>query len=57
MHLKIDARHEADDVIEEDLILIWSEEKRVITGSDILGPLLRGIVGREAEDKNKQDDI
>ena len=46
---KVYAKHEADDVIEEDLILMWAHEKRVITGSDILGPLLRGIVGRETE--------
>ncbi len=34
-----------DDVIEQDVILLWGEEKRVITGSDVLGRLLRGIVG------------
>jgi len=33
-----------DDVIDEDLILFWNTEKKVITGSDILGRLLRGIV-------------
>lgn len=33
-----------DDVIDQDLILYWNEEKRIITGSDILGRLLRGIV-------------
>lgn len=38
---------EADDVIDDDLILLWSEEKRVITGSDILGRLLRGIALRD----------
>jgi metal transporter CNNM len=32
-----------DDVIDNDLILVWGEEKRIITGSDILGRLLRGI--------------
>ena len=33
-----------DDVVDEDLILIWTEtERRIITGSDILGRLLRGI--------------
>jgi metal transporter CNNM len=46
--LKVHAKHETDDVIEEDLILLWSQERRVITGSDILGQLLRGIVVREA---------
>jgi metal transporter CNNM len=32
-----------DDVIEDDLILVWSTRKRIITGSDLLGRLLRGI--------------
>lgn len=44
---KVDARHEADDVIDNDLILFWGAEKRVITGTDILGRLLRDIVKRE----------
>ncbi len=33
-----------DDVIDHDIILLWGEQKRVITGADILGRLLRGIV-------------
>ena len=33
-----------DDVIDNDLILVWGEEKRIITGADLLGRLLRGIV-------------
>lgn len=33
-----------DDVVDEDLLLFWGEEKRIITGSDVLGRLLRGIV-------------
>lgn len=33
-----------DDVIDQDIILLWSDTKRVITGADILGRLLRGIV-------------
>jgi metal transporter CNNM len=33
-----------DDIIDQDVILIWGqEEKRVITGTDILGRLLKGI--------------
>lgn len=33
-----------DDVIDEDLILVWSkEQRRIITGSDLLGRLLRRI--------------
>jgi len=33
-----------DDVVDEDIILLWSDQKIVITGSDILGRLLRGIM-------------
>jgi metal transporter CNNM len=44
--LKLRVRPETaeDDVIDHDVILVWSNEKRVITGADILGRLLRGIV-------------
>ena len=42
--LKVRSRSETDDVIDNDIILVWSGQKRVITGADILGRLLRGIV-------------
>lgn len=32
-----------DDNIRQDVILIWGTEKRIITGSDLLGYLMRGI--------------
>ena len=32
-----------DDVVDDDVILLWSDERRVLTGADILGRLLRGI--------------
>lgn len=35
-----------DDVIDNDIILIWGPRKRIITGADILGRLLRGIANR-----------
>lgn len=31
-----------EGVMEHDLVLVWGEQKRVITGSDILGRLLQG---------------
>ena len=34
-----------DDVIDLDLILVWGRQRRIITGADILGRLLRGIAG------------
>ncbi len=41
---KVYPQYPEDDVIDQDLILYWGEEKRIVTGSDILGRLLRGIV-------------
>jgi metal transporter CNNM len=43
--------HPEDDVIDHDLILVWGEQKRIITGADILGRLLRGIVATDAQRK------
>lgn len=42
--LTVRPQHSEDDVIDKDIILLWGREKRVITGADILGRLLRGIV-------------
>ncbi len=46
--LKVHPKRSGDDVVDEDIILLWDDVKRVITGSDILGRLLRGIVRNEA---------
>ena len=45
--MKVKPEHPEDDVIDHDLILAWGKQKRVITGADLLGRLLRGIVARE----------
>jgi hypothetical protein len=45
--LKVHGKTSIDDVIANDLILLWSDDKRVITGTDILGRLLRGITSRD----------
>jgi len=45
---QVNPAHSGDDVIDEDIILLWGEQRKVITGSDILGRLLRGIVHNEA---------
>lgn len=34
-----------DDVIDNDVVLLWGDQRRIITGADILGRLLRGISG------------
>lgn len=46
--LKVEALHNDDDVVDRDLILLWSKNRRIITGADILGRLLRGIVVRNS---------
>ncbi len=54
---KVNPEHGEDDVIDEDIILLWGEEKRVITGSDILGRLLRGIVKNVAVPAERPDEV
>lgn len=51
--LKVYPVHPSDDVVDEDVIILWNEEKRIITGSDILGRLLRGIVRSEAKSSKR----
>lgn len=47
-NLKVKPENPDDDVIDQDIILLWTpSEKRVITGADLLGRLLRGIVSRK----------
>jgi hypothetical protein len=38
----------SEEVIEYDLVLVWAEQQRVITGSDIMGRLLRGVTPLKA---------
>ena len=47
-NLTVHPERSDDDVIDRDIILLWGRQPRIITGSDILGRLLRGIV-REQE--------
>jgi hypothetical protein len=56
--LKVNPERPGDDVIDDDLILVWAETtKRVITGGDLLGRLLRGIATVEkAPDHPPRDD-
>lgn len=48
-NFKIKARNLDDDIIEKDIILVWGEQPRILTGSDILGRLLRGITKIESQ--------
>jgi metal transporter CNNM len=47
--LKVHPQSPEDDVIDNDLILAWGQQKRIITGADLLGRLLRGIAGRDTK--------
>jgi hypothetical protein len=41
----VDKTHAEDDVIDDDIVIYWgADQKRIITGADLLGRLLRGIV-------------
>lgn len=50
-HFEIQPAYSGDNVIDRDVILLWSASKRVITGADILGRLLVGI----SHDNTKKD--
>lgn len=45
---KINGEQPADDVIEEDIVLLWGDQKRIITGADILGRLMQGIARKDS---------
>ena len=45
--LRVRPRTEQDDVVDEDVILLWGRRKRIVTGADLLGRLLRGIARRQ----------
>jgi hypothetical protein len=46
--LKVRPRRDGDDVVDEDVILLWGRHKRIVTGADLLGRLLRGIAQSSA---------
>lgn len=46
--LNVRPRTEQDDVVDDDVILLWGARKRIVTGADLLGRLLRGIARRQA---------
>ena len=54
LKLKVVPTRSGDDVVDEDIILLWGTTRRVITGADILGRLLRGIVQQETVHFNKR---
>lgn len=44
--MEVTAEHPEDDVIDNDIILVWGRQRRIITGADLLGRLLRGIAAK-----------
>jgi hypothetical protein len=46
--LEVRPGDDRDDVVDEDVILLWARHKRIVTGADLLGRLLRGIAQRSA---------
>jgi metal transporter CNNM len=51
--MKVVPERPDDDVIHNDMILVWSSQRRIITGSDLLGRLLRDIASVEAVPSRK----
>ena len=46
-----------DGVIENDVILIWGDEKRIITGADILGRLLKGVASPSNDPHEQENEL
>jgi metal transporter CNNM len=55
--LRVVQEHPDDDVIDNDLILVWGPQKRIITGSDLLGRLLRGIASLDTRNGSQQSGV
>mgnify|MGYP000385049173 FL=1 len=51
--LRFDPHSKEDNVITYDVILIWDDNPRVVTGTDLLGRLMRGIVEHAPQNHGK----
>jgi hypothetical protein len=47
--MKVAPERPDDDVIDHNLVLVWGAQRRIITGADLLGRLLRDIVTPEGD--------
>jgi metal transporter CNNM len=45
---RVTPRHAEDDIVDDNVVLLWSQRPRIVTGTDILGRLLRGIAMRDS---------
>lgn len=52
--LTVEPEAKGDDVIDCDVILLWAEARRILTGADLLGRLMRGIARQRAASKAVQ---
>jgi len=41
--LKVSSGLQGEEIVDDDVFLLWNEQPRVVTGNDLLGRLLRGI--------------
>ena len=46
--LRVDAEHHSDHVIDDDMVLVWTDTPKIVTGADLLGVMLKGIVQRRS---------
>jgi hypothetical protein len=53
--MKVAPERPGDDVIHNDMILVWGAQRRIITGSDLLGRLLRDIATVETGTQESSD--
>jgi hypothetical protein len=44
LQLKTRADNTDDGAIDRDIVLVWGEKKKIVTGADILGRLLKGVL-------------
>ena len=48
---------EEEDIVDDDVILLWTKRPRIVTGTDILGRLLRGIASAPDKAEPQSDGI
>ncbi len=56
---RVDREHPEDDVVDKDIALLWTSDpsrRRIITGADLLGRLLRGISAESPPGAVQHDD-
>lgn len=53
-HWSVEPAYPGDNVIDRDLILLWNDTTKVITGADVLGRLLMGITGTSTSHELRQ---